>query len=94
MCVVGIPYVSGFRFDRRMKHNAKRPSSSDLYIFSEMRGKRRATAAPKQQQTLSTKQSKKVAFAAEESIPTQNLKKEQITHQPVVYRYGIIFTWR
>ena len=75
-----------------MKHNAKRPSSSDLYIFSEMRGKRRATA-PKQA-TTSTKQSKKVAFPAEESSPAQNLIKEQIRHQPVVYRYGIIFTWR
>ena len=53
-----------------------------------MRGKRRATA--RKQATTSTKQSKKVAFPAEESSPTQNLKKEQITHQPVVYRYGII----
>ena len=81
---------SGFRLDR-MKYNAKRPSSSDLYIFSEMRGKRRATA-PKQA-TTSTKQSKKVAFPAKESSPAQNLIKEQIRQQPVLYRYGI-FTWR
>ena len=40
-----------------------------------MRGKRKAPVAAKQQEiSTSTKQSKKVAFVAEESLPTHNLQ--------------------